>query len=145
MVSVKDSFIEIDLYTKPTSKHQYLLIKSCHPHHIKRSIPYSLALHFYRICSNHESYILRINEPIDYLTIRGYDKTFLKTQIQRAFNVPRTDALKDKPMTRTKTTPFVITYNPALPNIAHLIRQHSHVLYSSDRCRNVFENLPLVR
>ena len=47
-------------------------------------------------------------------------------------------------MIRTKTTPFVIANNPALPNIAHIIHQHSHVLYSSDRCRNVFENLPLV-
>ena len=88
--------------------------------------------------------ILRTNELIDYLTNRGYEKTFLKTQIQRASRVPRTDALKDKPIIQTKTTPFVITYNPALPNIAHLIHQHSHVLYPSDRFRNVFENLPLV-
>ena len=59
--------------------------------------------------SNLDSYILRTNEPIDYLTNRGYDKTFLKSQIQvqRASNVPRTDALKDKPIIRTKTTPFV--------------------------------------
>ena len=26
----------------------------------------------------------------------------------------------------------------------HIIHRHSNVLYSSDRCRNVFENLPLV-
>ena len=144
MVSVKDGFIKTDLYTKPTDKHQYLLITSCHPHHTKRSIPYSFALCLRRICSNHDSYILRTNELIDYLINRGYDKTFLKTQIQRACKVPRADALKDKPVTRTTTTPFVITYNPALLNIAHIIHQHSHVLYSSDRGRNVFENLPLV-
>ena len=144
MVSVKDGFIEKDLYTKPTDKHKYLLIASCHPRHTKRSIPYSLALRLRRICSNHGSYILRTNELIDYLTYRGFNKTFLKTQIQRASNVSHTDALKDKPMIRTKTTLFVITYNPALLNIAHIIHQHSHVLYSSDRCRNVFKNLPLV-
>ena len=40
---------------------------------------------------------------------RGYDKTF-----------------------------FVTTYNLALPNFAHIIHRHSNVLYSSDRCRNVF-------
>ena len=51
---------------------------------------------------------------------------------------------KNKPRTETETIPFVITYNPALPNIAHIIHQHSNVLYSSDRCRNVFKNLPLV-
>ena len=45
---------------------------------------------------------------------------------------------------QTETTPFVITYNPALPSLAHIIQKHSNVLYSSDRCRNVFKNLPLV-
>ena len=35
-------------------------------------------------------------------------------------------------------------YNPALPHLAHIIHKHSNVLYSSDRCRNVFKNLPLV-
>ena len=145
MVSIKGGFIETDLYTKLTDKHQYLLISSCHPQHTKRSIPCSLALRLRRICSNHDSYIMRTTELIDYYLVRrGYDKTFLKTQIQRASDVPRTDALKNKPRIQTETIPFVITYNPALPNIARIIHQHSNVFYSSDRCRNVFKNLPLV-
>ena len=37
-----------------------------------------------------------------------------------------------------------LRYNPALPNLAHIIHKHSNVLYSSDCCRNVFKNLPLV-
>ena len=45
---------------------------------------------------------------------------------------------------QTETTPFVITYNPALSSLAHIVHKHSNVLYSSDRCRNVFKNLPLV-
>ena len=52
MVSVKDGSIETDLYTKPTDKHQYLLVSSCHPQHTKRAIPFSLALRLRRICSN---------------------------------------------------------------------------------------------
>ena len=65
MVSIKDGFIETDLYTKPTDKHlkhQYLLISSCHPQHTKRSIPYSLALRLRRICSNHDNYLMRTTE-----------------------------------------------------------------------------------
>ena len=65
-------------------------------------------------------------------------------QIQRASDNLRTDALTKKPKTQTETTPFVITYNPALPNLAHIIHKHSNALSSSDRCRNVFKNLPLV-
>ena len=58
-------------------------------------------------------------------------------------DVPHTEKLKDEPMTLTEITPFVITYNPAVPN-AHIIHKHSYILYPLDRCRNIFKNLPLV-
>ena len=92
--------------SKPTDKHQYLVISSCHPHHATRSIPYSLALRLRRIFSSHDSYIQLTNELINFLTNRGYDRAFLTTQIQRASDVPRADALKDKPPTQTETTRF---------------------------------------
>ena len=93
MVLVKDGSIETDLYTKPTDKHQYLLVSSCHPQHTKRAIPFSLALRLRRICSNPDNYKLRTNELIDYLANRGYDKTFLKIQIQQASDILQNDAL----------------------------------------------------
>ena len=43
---------DVDLYTKPTDTHQYLLPSSCHPKHCRRNVPYSLALRIRRICSN---------------------------------------------------------------------------------------------
>ena len=109
MVSVKDGSIETDLYTERADKHQYLLVSSWHPQHTKRAIPFSLALRLRPICSNPDKYKLSTNELIDYLANRGYDKTFLKTQIQRASDILRTDALTNKPKTQTETTPFVIT------------------------------------
>ena len=128
MVSVKNGSIETDLHTKPTDKQQYSLVSSCHPQHAKRAIPFSLALRLRRICSNPDNYKLRTNELTDYLANRGYDKTFLKMQIQGASDILRTDALTKNPKTQTETTPFVITYNPALPNLAHIIHKHSNAL-----------------
>ena len=81
---------------------------------------------------------------MDYLVNRGYELNFLKTQIRCASDISRNDALKPKPKQQTDTVPFVITYNPALPNISRIIHKHSNVLYSSGRCKNVFTNLPLV-
>ena len=96
MVSLKDGLIHTDLYTKPTDKHQYLLISSCHPTHTKRAIPYSLALRLRRICSDSDTYKQRSQELINYLINRGYDLNFLKTQIKRASDISRNDALKIK-------------------------------------------------
>ena len=53
----KDGQISTDLYTKPTDKHQYLHMDSCHPFHCKASIPYSQALPLRRIHSEKKSFI----------------------------------------------------------------------------------------
>ena len=102
MVLVKDGSIETDLYTKPTDKHQYLLVSSRHPQHTKRAIPFNLALRLRRIRSNPDNYKLRTNELIDYLANRGYDKTFLKIQIQQASDILQNDALTKNPRHRLK-------------------------------------------
>ena len=118
MVSVKNGSMETDLYTKPTDKYQYLhlLVSSCHPQHIKRAIPFSLALRLRRICSNPDNYKLRTNELINYLADRGYDKTFLKIQIQRASDILRTDA-QTNPRLRLKpplSTLLTLQHYPTL-------------------------------
>ena len=111
MVSLKDGLIQTDLCTKPTDKHQYLLISSCHPTHTKRSIPYSLALRLRRICSDNYTYKQRCKELMDFLVNRGYELNFLKTQIRRASDISRNAALKPKPKQQIDTVPFV---NPTI-------------------------------
>ena len=66
--------------TKPTDKHQYLLVSSCHPQYTKRSIPFSLALRLRRIFSNPDNYKLLTNELIDYLLIAATTKRFLRSK-----------------------------------------------------------------
>ena len=67
---------------------------------------------------------------MDYLDNRGYEPNFLKTQIQRASDISRDAALKPKPKQQTDTVPFVITYNPALPNISRIIHKRALFIWS---------------
>ena len=60
----EDGYLETDLYKKKTTKVQYLLPSSCHPGHITRNIPYSLAYRLLRICSKRETFKLRLEELI---------------------------------------------------------------------------------
>ena len=54
------------------------------------------------------------------LTIVVTTKPFSKHKyMHRALDVPRADAIKDKPPTRTETIPSVITCNPTLPNVSY--------------------------
>ena len=42
-------FIYRDLYYKPTDSHSYQLYSSAHPHHCKKSIPYTVYSQFLQI------------------------------------------------------------------------------------------------
>ena len=55
-----DNKVAVDLYTKPTDSHQYLLPTSCHPPHCSKNIPYSLALRIRRICFDDEAFDKRV-------------------------------------------------------------------------------------
>ena len=50
-VYLENGQIRTDLHVKPTNKHQYLRMDSCHLFHCKASIPYSQALRLRCICS----------------------------------------------------------------------------------------------
>ena len=50
--------------------------------------------------------------------------TFLKKEINRARIIPRQETLKPQPQNNNSNrTPFVITYNPALPNVSTTVRR----------------------
>ena len=78
------------LHVKSTDTHQYLLIKLIlSPQSHKKSILYSLALRIRRICFTDDNFKQRTNELLDFLCQRGHKRDYVKTQINKAFNVPR--------------------------------------------------------
>ena len=139
MVSLHNGIIETDLFTKPTDKHQHLFSSSCHPHHTKKAIPFSLALRLRRICSTDAKFKNRISELKTYLLARGYNNNFPEEQFLRAANISRTNALQIKPKASNDVVPFVVTYNPALPRISNILRKNFNILHSSNRCKGVFK------
>ena len=140
MVSVKDGFIETDLWilnlltnTSMLSFHLVILITL--------NALFLTVLHFAFAASfpaRRVTYSVLMN-LLTTLPVVVTTRPYSRHKYSVPQTVPRADALKDKPPTRTETTPFVITYNPTLLYVAHIIHKHSHVLYSSERCRNVFK------
>ena len=120
---------------------------SCHPIHIKRAIPFSLALRLHRICSTNETFTLRTNELIDYLYKRGYNRYFLQREKQRVKKITRTEALRP-PDTSTLDKPEHVSlgYHLQLSPSFHLIH-YSQTLshpYFIPRGYNVFKAAPIV-
>ena len=62
MVKKTGSSIDTDIYFKSTDSQQYLIFDSCHPKHIKLSIPYSLTRRLRMIISSDEKVQKRMLE-----------------------------------------------------------------------------------
>ena len=71
-VYLVDYSLETEIYTKPTDTHQYLLPSSCHPRHIIKNIPRSLALRIRRVCSTSAFFDKHAAQLTAYLILRQY-------------------------------------------------------------------------
>ena len=65
--SLVGNIIAVDLHTKPTDTHQYLLSTSCHLKHCCKNFSYSHALRLKRICSDLDTFESRARELTDLL------------------------------------------------------------------------------
>lgn len=143
-VYIKEGHLETDLHVKNTDTHQYLHATSCHPLHCKTAIPFSQALRLKRICSNNEHFEERTGELVKHLAARGYDTKSSERDVQRAHNINRKDCLQPKPKRKTDRIPLVLTYNPSLPPIGHIMREHHHILHTSERMERATPQPPLI-
>ena len=110
-----DGRLRKDLYTKPTDTHQYLHWDSCHPQHCTSTISYSQPLHIRRIYSGDKEYLTRVSELKSHLVNRGYDKTRVQHQIDKATNISRSTVVEKKEKEPTRRVPMVVIYHPDLP------------------------------
>ena len=144
-VILENGKLTTDLYSKPIDKHQYLYSTSCHPKHTKTSLPYCLALRLRRICSTDTLFQKRTREMKHHLLQRGYKNGCIQDAINKASSVTREEALTNKRNQKIlKRVPFVITYNPMLPNIPKILNESHTILHASERCAEVFQEVPLV-
>ena len=144
-VTLEGGTLTPDLYCKSTDKHQHLYHTSCHPKHTTTSLPYCLALRLCRICLSENLFQQRTNEMLHHLIQRGYKKRCIHGVIKKASLFTGEEALTDKTEPKSlQRVPFVVTYNSMLPNIPKILHEAHPILLASERCTEIFKNVPLV-
>jgi len=137
--TIREGRIITDLYRKPTDKHMYVHIKSSHPTHVKKSIPYGQAIRIKRICTKEEDY--QKNKAIlkRQLRKRGYNGSFIANQFSKVDSLNRENLLEYKDLKKeVDRVPLVTTYSRGLPDIHKILRKHQNVLEESEELRDVF-------
>lgn len=126
MVSIEDGMFVSNIYRKPTDTQQYLNMKSCHPPHVKKSIPYSQALRIKRICDSDQSFERESKQLKSVLEKRGYSRNLVENQIERVRRLKRSDLLEDGSRSRRldsqQQITLVIDYHPALLDVYKILR-----------------------
>ena len=143
-VYIKDGRVETDIHVKPTSKHQYLHTKSCHPKHCKTAIPYSQALRIKRIRLERVNLSLRTNQLKHHLSKRGESDQLLDSAISWAINTSYGSSSSRSNRWNSNRIPLEVTYHPNLPKLERTIRCYHHILQDSDWLRQAFPSLPII-
>ena len=117
----KNNEIQTDLYRKSMARNTYLLPRSCHPPHIHKNIPYSLALRIKRICSRDSDFLKRSKELRRMLLARKYKLKDINEAIDRAATMNRNELLKIKNTKTNSKTNFVFCTSLYTSSPAHLV------------------------
>ena len=145
-LSIQEGRVMVDLYRKPTDRNQYLLTSSCHPAHVTKNIPYSLALRIVRICSDTKTRDLWLQELKDLLLSREYKTGIVNAALDEARRIPRQEALKKNQKPNQQKRPvFAVQFDPRLPSITNIVRKHWRSMVAVDPSMNeTFLEPPLV-
>ena len=138
-----DNKLRTKLYVKPTDRQSYLHNKSEHPNSTKKSIAYSQALGFNKICYNGSNLHNNCKRLLDTLTKRDYNKTDTATQIKRAITIPRNELLNKVKTSNTERLQLTVTYNRTPPHLKTIIDKNWHILQFEPKLTESFAE-PLI-
>ena len=144
-ISIKNRRLDTDLYRKETDRNQYLLLSSCHPAQVTKSVPFSLALRIVRICSDFRNREKRFSELTNLLLSRGYSQRMVDAAVDRARKIPRKVALRKVSERKLEKRPvFALTFDPRLPSIPSIQAKHwRSMVFQDPYLGKVFTKPPL--
>ena len=121
-----------NVYVKSTNVHQYVEYSSCHPKSCKNGIPYSQGKRYRRIISNDKKFEESILQLRDFFLERNYPASIVDEALGNVSSLTQDEALQTSIKTGDKNViPFVIEYNPSLPNIGLVINKYWDLLQLS--------------
>ena len=140
LVLKNGTHITTDIYYKPTDSKLYLTFYSCHPKHIKTSIPFSLARRLRMIVTNDNILAQRLAELKTALLRQHYPNTIIDTGIEKALSISKADLRRVREKSDENVVTYVSTFNPKNPEMFRAIHENMDILYEDDRMRNIRQN-----
>ena len=129
---------------QPTDREGYLHSKSENPNSTKKSIAYSQAVRFNKICYNISNLQNNCKQLFDILPKRGFNKKGTTTQINHAISVSRNKLLNKIKRSNIERLPRTVTYNRPLPDLKTIIEKNWHILHTEQKLKEIFVEPPIL-
>ena len=132
--------LETKLYSKESDRQAYLHRKLEHPESLKRSIPFSQAVRFRRICSTNIEFQDSCDKLRNKLIEIGYKQQEINEGIERTKTLDRKKLLEKKAKKQSDRIPLILTHNRTLPNVKRAISNNWNLLHINSNLKMCFKN-----
>ena len=122
----------------------YLSNKSCHPKHITKNIPFTVALRYKRICSENFDFVNHLNVLKDSLLSRGYKNNYIVKAFQRVSVIDRMQALKKVEKKIVNRPVLSLQFDPRLPHVSNILYRFWKVMCQNPNLKKFFPQPPIV-
>ena len=134
----------MDIYSKPVDSKRYVSIKSNHPKHCLKNIPFSLACRICMIAEKDSLKEIKLKELETLLLEQHYPERIIKAGIRKALKIPQNELRNVKEQEKMKILPFISTFNPNNPKALPIIKQTLENLKTSYRMRNALKKVKFI-
>lgn len=126
VVTQQEDRLMTKLFTKPTDRNMLLHFNNAHPRSMLKSLPYSQFLRVKNIVSVSSEVDSSFNEMSHKFIKRGYPRSLVQQQKNRAQSLTRNEILVGQESKREihKRVPFVSTYSEMSSKISKIINKH---------------------
>ena len=140
-----ESSLQCDIFYKDTDNREYLHFDSCHPHHTKCNVPYTLAKMICTIVDDRTVCLKRLNELRYYLQKCGYPFKLIDNCCRKAYSFDVNDLRQLQNKEEEEAIVFVTTFNPHNPNVSDLINNAFKFLLADENMKKIFGTTKLIK
>ena len=135
--------IETDIYYEETDSKQYLLFRSCHPHHTKHTISFIAQIRV--IVSDEVKLMQRFNELKKFLLKRKYPEQLIDHGIKRVLEADRKTLRKKVPLKNENFIPYVSTCNPRNTELFLVTKSNLPILYQDNILKDLMKKRQIIK
>lgn len=134
-----------DIFYKETDSKDYLPFNSCHEHHTKINIPFTLSRMICTIVEDESRKETRLTELKFHLIKCGYPMQVISEALTKAKSINQNELRQYKEKKDEDTLCFVSTFNPRNPNAKKILNNTMESIYDDPILNDIFKKFKFIK